>query len=293
MILSQRYTKYDPWAWLYNQTMGIEYANSQLLPLETLLLPHLSTHAKLLDLCCGTGHLTQRLSQKGYRVTGLDGSEAMLHYAHQNAPQADFVLGDARSFALSDRFDAVCCMSASLNHIMSLTELQAVFASVYATLDDNGWFLFDLNHPAQMQKWWIGHIVEGDIQPNFAWFLTPLYNDIIATGYFQITLFQAPISPQSSLLQKLKQLIYKALALQFLTRLRLKVLAQFQAWQPDWQRSILRYDVRGYSESDVRSALQTVGFTEITVSAIDGSALDANHSAYFLCRKSRPTGGTQ
>ncbi|MBF2002245.1 MAG: class I SAM-dependent methyltransferase [Synechococcales cyanobacterium M58_A2018_015] len=276
--------------------MGIEYAHNQLQPLETLLLPRLPAHAKLLDLCCGTGHLTQRLLQNGYCVTGLDGSEAMLNYAHQNAPTANFVLGDARSFALPDRVHGVYCMSASLNHIMSLSDLQAVFTCVYAILEDNGWFLFDLNHPAQMQKWWIGQIVEGEIRPRFAWYLTPLYSATTDTGYFQITLFQAPVqapaSPRSSLWQGLKQGIYSALTLPWLTRLRLKVLAQFDAWQPDWQRSTLRYDVRGYPESDVRAALQAAGFSEIQVSTLDGSTpVDANHSAYFLCRKS--VGGTE
>ncbi|NJO80372.1 MAG: hypothetical protein HC827_18920 [Cyanobacteria bacterium RM1_2_2] len=39
MVLSNRYTEYDTWAWLYNQTMGPQYSASQIRPLENLLLP--------------------------------------------------------------------------------------------------------------------------------------------------------------------------------------------------------------------------------------------------------------
>lgn len=286
MVVNQRYTAYDTWAWLYNQTMGPEYGKTQLQPLQTLLLKQLPESAKLLDLCCGTGHVIQPLLQQGFLLTGLDGSKVMLSYAAQNAPRAEFVLADARSFELPNRFDAVYSMSASLNHMMSLADLEAVFHSVYATLKENGLFLFDLNHPGQMQKWWVGQTVEGEISGSHAWFLTPVYSADSQTGYFQITLFQAPSRSPNSLLQPMKYLIYRLLSLRWLTRMRLKVLSQFELWQNDWQRSEIRYHVCGYPQAEVVSALQSAGFTDISISSITGhKTIDDNHSAYFLCRK--------
>lgn len=287
MVLTQRYTEYNNWAWLYNETMGPQYSNNQLRPLETLLLSHLPPVAKLLDLCCGTGHLVQLLLQKGYRVTGLDGSDEMLHYAQQNAPHGEFVLSDARCFDLPNQFNAVYSMSASLNHMMSLADLTAVFHSVYVSLQEDGLFLFDLNHPKQMQKWWINQVVEGEIHPAYAWYITPVYHAVDRTGYFQITLFQAPSQPTGNVfLQALKSLFYRAIASPFSTRLRLKILSRFESWQKDWQRSEIRYHVCGYPESEVIAALQASGFTDISTSTIDGhSIIDSNHSAYFLCRK--------
>jgi SAM-dependent methyltransferase len=282
MVLSNRYTEYDTWAWLYNQTMGPQYSANQIRPLENLLLPFVPSNARLLDLCCGTGQLIQQLVQRGYVVTGLDGSEAMLNYAHQNAPQADFILADARTFNLPDSFEAVFSTSASLNHIMNLEDLKAVFRSVYAALQANGLFLFDLNHPAQMTKWWRGQVVEGEIAKNYAWMLTPVYDPIDDSGYFQVALFQA----QSSDLNLFKQLFYRILGLRWLTRFRLKVLAQFQKWQPDWQCSNMVYRIKGYDEEIIRQALEEVGFAEICVQTIDGNPIiDNNHSAYFTCRK--------
>lgn len=282
MVLSNRYTEYDTWAWLYNQTMGPEYATNQIRPLERLLLLDLPTNAHLFDLCCGTGQLVQQLVQQGYSVTGLDGSEAMLTYARQNAPQAEFILADARKFDLPTQFDAAFSTSASLNHIMSLEDLKAVFRCVYTALRENGLFLFDLNHPAQMAKWWRGQVVEGEIARNYAWALTPVYDPLEELGYFKIALFQ----PQSVRSNPLRQLLYKILSIRWLIRFRLKLLTQFQSWEPDWQRSEMIYYVRGYTEETIRRALEEVGFTEISVQTIDGKPIiDNNHSAYFRCRK--------
>jgi ubiquinone/menaquinone biosynthesis C-methylase UbiE len=285
MVLSQRYTEYNNWAWLYNETMGPQYSQSQLCPLQTLLLSNLPPNAHLLDLCCGTGHLVQALVEKGYQVTGLDGSDEMIHYAQQNAPSSKFIISDARHFNLPHQFHAAYSMSASLNHMMSISDLIAVFQSVYHSLQKDGLFLFDLNHPQQMQKWWVDRVVEGEIHPTYAWCLTPVYNADSQTGYFQISLFRSPPT-KPGLLQTLKSWFYRAIAHPFSTRLRLRILSQFSTWQPDWQRSDIRYHVSGYSESQVLAALQAAGFSEITTSNLNGHpTIDDNHSIYFLCRK--------
>lgn len=290
MTVENRYKDYDTWAWLYNQTMGPQYCKNQLQPLETLILPHLPQRAKILDLCCGTGHLVQQLLNKGYQVTGLDGSETMLAYALQNAPKGEFILSDARNFQLPTTFDAVFSTSASLNHIMNLEELKQVFRQVYSALQENGWFLFDLNHPVQMEKWWRGSIVEGEIEGNYAWALTSNYDPKNQTGYFKVILFQAPRNSSvtfSSLIQRtFRRLIYKLLSLKILTRFRLKLLSKFYQCEKGWQATEMTYFVKGYYIKEIKSALETVGFTDVSIQTLEGdSVVDNNHSAYFTCRK--------
>lgn len=283
MVKTNRYSKYDTWAWLYNHTMGPQYGLEQLKPVELMLLPHLPKHSQLLDLCCGTGHLMQPLLQRGYKVTGLDGSEAMLDYAHQNAPQGEFILGDARTFKLTERFDGVVSSSASLNHILSIDELKAVFSSVYRALKPNGLFMFDLNHAEQMQKWWNSQVAEGEIEDELAWYITPNYDSTTRMGNFKVTLFQTLTKVRRK--GSLKQLLYKLLSLKLLTRFRLKVLSNFQQWE-NWQRSDITYEVRGYYPEEVKAALEEVGFTQIQIKTLEGKPeLDDNHSAYFICRK--------
>ena len=61
--------------------------------------------AKVLDVACGTGFLTQHL---GSDLTGLDQSEAMLEVARRRVPWAEFVRGDAFRMPFADHsFDRV------------------------------------------------------------------------------------------------------------------------------------------------------------------------------------------
>jgi predicted TPR repeat methyltransferase len=89
--------------------------------------------------------------ERGYRVSGLDLSEAMLDHARTNASmfvqagQAHFVQADASAFTLDERFGLVVSTYDALNHLASLEALQRCFASVYAVTQDGGTFVFDLN----------------------------------------------------------------------------------------------------------------------------------------------------
>jgi SAM-dependent methyltransferase len=288
-----RYTDYNAWGWLYNETMGPKYCQSQLQPLESLLLPALPAGAALLDVCCGTGHLAQKLDQKGFQIIGIDGSDAMLSYARQNVPRADFLLADARQFEISTQFDAAFSTSASLNHMLQRTDLQNVFQNVFSTLKPGGLFLFDLNHPEQMQKWWTGNVAEGEIVDHYAWSITPVYDPRDRSGYFQVTLYQGSCNPLPLLSfnrigRFFRQLVYRALSPDFrrLKRWRYHILSRFHQWEPDWRCSEQRYAVRGYEIAEVQDLLAAVGFDLIKICTLDGhTPLDADHSAYFLCRK--------
>jgi trans-aconitate methyltransferase len=73
--------------------------------LVELLAPQ--TGERILDLGCGTGHLTARIAAAGANVVGLDHSEEMLVQARSAFPQIDFVLGDARDFSFPGPFDSI------------------------------------------------------------------------------------------------------------------------------------------------------------------------------------------
>jgi SAM-dependent methyltransferase len=150
-----RYMDYDPFAWLYANYWGQDFHRQIMPALDRLLLHRLPRSAKVLDLCCGDGRLAQKLARKGYRVTGLDGSERMLSYAKRRASQIEFYLRDARRFQLPAEFDAVISTFDSLNHIMSLDELSAVFCNVHRCLRPGGLFAFDLNRPEAYEQIWV------------------------------------------------------------------------------------------------------------------------------------------
>src|SRR4051812_15542436 len=62
---------------------------------------------RILDLGCGTGHLTAQIAAAGAEVVGLDSSSAMVEQARAAYPQLEFVVGDAADFHFPQLFDAV------------------------------------------------------------------------------------------------------------------------------------------------------------------------------------------
>ena len=61
----------------------------------------------VLDLGCGTGHLSHEIAQRGATVIGLDSSPAMVAQARINYPSLKFILADASDFTLPEPVDAV------------------------------------------------------------------------------------------------------------------------------------------------------------------------------------------
>lgn len=158
----KRFTEYDDFAEVYNQHWS-DFAYRVLPILERLALADLPPGAALLDLCCGTGQLARLLTDRGHVVTGLDGSEAMLRYARENAPNAAFVCADARAFELPTQFAAAVSTYDSLNHIMKLADLEQVFANVFRHLQPGGVLVFDMNLESGYASRWEGqsNIVSG------------------------------------------------------------------------------------------------------------------------------------
>lgn len=149
----ERYSAYDNFAWLYNQEFT-EYAKAIFPLLKDIAGDKLPDGAKILDLCCGTGQLAKVLTEKGYKVTGIDGSAEMLRYAKINAPDAEFITEDARTFKLPSEYDAVFSTFDSLNHILKAAELLRAFKNTYRYLVSGEIFIFDLNTERNFETNW-------------------------------------------------------------------------------------------------------------------------------------------
>lgn len=95
---------------------------------------------RILDLGCGTGHLSARIAEAGADVVGLDASEEMIRKARQTHSDCEFVHADARSFSFEKPFDAVFS-NAALHWI---PEQDAVLESVADALAPDGRFVAEL-----------------------------------------------------------------------------------------------------------------------------------------------------
>lgn len=160
---AQRYCGYDRLARVYNSHLS--HFGMHLLPaLQRLVLQRLSPRAWILDVCCGTGQLACVLCERGFQVAGLDGSAEMLRFAGENAPSADFIVADARCFRLPRNFDAAISTHDSMNHMLTLEDLEAAFAHVCSALQPGACFAFDLNMEFVFRTRWNGFLraTQGD-----------------------------------------------------------------------------------------------------------------------------------
>lgn len=247
MPTGQRYSEYDRFAWFYNRYWALEFPRRIIAVVDKLLLSKLAPGASILDLCCGTGQLAQELTARGFRVTGIDSSEAMLRYARENAPAAELILADARWFKLLSLFHGAVSTFDSLNHILNLDELTKAFENVHAALLGDGLFLFDMNMEEAFRTRWQGTfaVVEDD-------------NVCIARGGYN----------QDEKIARCE-------------------LTMFRLENEKWQRSDAVVLERCYSEGEVRSALAAAGFGEISVYDAEkdlGMAGNCGRSL-FLARK--------
>jgi SAM-dependent methyltransferase len=130
---------------MYHALWADWYLPAALPALEKLFLSRLPPGARVLDVCCGSGHVTKELVRRGYRLTGIDSSEALIELARRDLPGIDLRVADARDLKLDPEYDAAISTFDSLNHILTLEELQAVFAGVREALLPGGIFVFDMN----------------------------------------------------------------------------------------------------------------------------------------------------
>ncbi|MCD2493429.1 class I SAM-dependent methyltransferase [Lacrimispora sp. NSJ-141] len=103
----------------------------------------------LADLGCGTGSLTELLSEAGYDMIGIDQSEEMLEIAMEKRAESGrdilYLLQDMREFELFGTVGGIVSICDSMNYITSYEELVEVFRLVNNYLDPGGIFIFDFN----------------------------------------------------------------------------------------------------------------------------------------------------
>ncbi|MEJ7842205.1 MAG: methyltransferase domain-containing protein [Rubrobacter sp.] len=109
----------------------------------------------VVDLGCGSGLWARELLRAGYRVLGIDISEAMVEISRQKAPGAEFRVGSLFEAEIPP-CDAVTAVSEVLNYLFDPENeergLERVFGRVYEALRPGGVFVFDVLGPGQVPK---------------------------------------------------------------------------------------------------------------------------------------------
>ena len=122
--------------------------------IEELSINGIRNSSKGLDLACGTGMITERLSESGFCMIGIDNSPEMLNIAEERKRKKSnpiYVLQDISSFLISGQVDFVTCICDGVNYL-SPTKVKMMFDNVYMTLKSGGVLIFDISSEFKLKE---------------------------------------------------------------------------------------------------------------------------------------------
>lgn len=128
--------------------------------LVELLAPR--SEERILDLGCGTGHLTHKIATSGAEVLGIDSAPTMIEQARKNYPHLHFEVADGTNLHFPAQFDAV--FSNAVLHWIK--EPEKVVAGVWRALKPGGRFVAEFGGKGNVQS-----------------LVTAIYNAVEVAGY--------------------------------------------------------------------------------------------------------------
>jgi 2-polyprenyl-3-methyl-5-hydroxy-6-metoxy-1,4-benzoquinol methylase len=116
------------------------FNNPALLETEKTFIEHLPSTPLVLDLGCGTGGESKRLSSLGAKVIGIDFSEESIRFAKLNVPESQFIVMDILDMDFpTEYFDGV--MEAGVLFHFTEEEQNSILRKLFSYLKPRGRFL--------------------------------------------------------------------------------------------------------------------------------------------------------
>ncbi|MBR6403105.1 MAG: class I SAM-dependent methyltransferase [Eubacterium sp.] len=148
-------SEYHFFARVYDRMMeNIPYEDWEQYILQLLYKYNISPYSKIAELGCGTGTMTELLSDEGFLVTGIDLSEDMLTEAEAKLRYAKargirnrditYLNQDMRELSLQEKQSAIISICDSMNYLLSTDDLYRTMKAAKDNLKDDGIFIFDL-----------------------------------------------------------------------------------------------------------------------------------------------------
>ncbi|RFU13329.1 methyltransferase domain-containing protein [Rhodobacteraceae bacterium W635] len=104
---------------------------------------------RVLDVACGTGFHSVRLTEAGFDVTASDGSAAMVAKAFENGQKRGLILKTTQADwrwlnrDVHGKYDAIVCLGNSFTHLHDESERRRALAEFYAALKHDGILIID------------------------------------------------------------------------------------------------------------------------------------------------------
>ncbi len=110
----------------------------------------------VIDLGCGSGEISLRMSKSGYKIVGVDISEDMLAIAQDKAFEQGsdilFLNQDMAEFEYPNKADAVISSLDCINYLTEYEDVEKTFKCVKQVLLDGGLFIFDINSEYKLSE---------------------------------------------------------------------------------------------------------------------------------------------
>ena len=114
---------------------------------------------RILDVACGTGFHSVRLTEAGFDVTAADGSANMVAKAFQNGQERGLILKTAHADwrwlnrDINGKYDAIICLGNSFTHLHEENDRRRALAEFYAALKHDGILILDQrNYDAMLDQ---------------------------------------------------------------------------------------------------------------------------------------------
>jgi SAM-dependent methyltransferase len=155
---------YDRLAGVYDRHWIERFTTGATSAVSTLLEPANVPNMRVLDVCCGAGHIAADLARQGCVVCGVDGSERLIEYAAARVPDARWFVSDVTEWLPTGPFDAAICTCDSINSIIDEGSLRRMLSNVGSAIVAGGVFVFDFNVPDAYESETYKHseIVDGE-----------------------------------------------------------------------------------------------------------------------------------
>ena len=114
---------------------------------------------RILDVACGTGFHSVRLTEAGFDVTAADGSANMVAKAFENGQARGLILKTAHADwrwlnrDIQGKYDAIICLGNSFTHLHEEKDRRRALAEFYAALKHDGILILDQrNYDAMLDQ---------------------------------------------------------------------------------------------------------------------------------------------
>lgn len=160
--------------------------------LHGLLLEYNIIDGIIAELGCGTGSMTELLSNAGYDMIGIDNSPSMLDVANnkknEKGSSSLYLCQDMREFELYGTVSAVVSICDSINYVTDADELLQVFKLVNNYLDPKGIFIFDF-HPKHYYKEIVANSTIAEDRDNISFIWDNFYDEDEDINELYLSLF--------------------------------------------------------------------------------------------------------